>query len=347
MIPRDIKLDLAKGLLIILVVIGHSIQYSFGGGWLLSEEYYGSVAYKAIYSFHMPLFMMISGFLFYESNKKRPFRELVLSKIKSLGIPLLSFGFICNFPAFVNLINGGGIFIGIIKFIRLVLFGWSMWFLMSLLINTITIAIITKVFHNRKVQAFFMMSLSIGFLFFSDTLFLSVYKFMFPFFCIGYLVKQEEINIYKYSNNAGIVLGFTILSIASIIWFDTDTYVYTTGIYLNGNAQHQLFIDIKRFVIALVVSFTFMQYIKFFSECNLSSIKGKIQRIGQASLFIYGFNIIFDTYYSHLALYVPFTFKPNVFIPVLFTIIVLSCAYYLYVFLTRNKLTRLCFTGKS
>jgi fucose 4-O-acetylase-like acetyltransferase len=51
---RDSFLDIAKGLAIILVVVGHVIQGS-------SEHFDDLMGFKMIYSFHMPLFIFLSG----------------------------------------------------------------------------------------------------------------------------------------------------------------------------------------------------------------------------------------------------------------------------------------------
>jgi fucose 4-O-acetylase-like acetyltransferase len=49
---RDTFLDIAKGLAIILVVIGHVVQGS-------SEKFDGLLWFRVIYSFHMPLFVFV------------------------------------------------------------------------------------------------------------------------------------------------------------------------------------------------------------------------------------------------------------------------------------------------
>lgn len=51
---RDTFLDIAKGLAIILVVVGHVIQGS-------SEKFDELLWFRVIYSFHMPLFVFLSG----------------------------------------------------------------------------------------------------------------------------------------------------------------------------------------------------------------------------------------------------------------------------------------------
>jgi fucose 4-O-acetylase-like acetyltransferase len=57
---RDLGLDFIKGILIVLVVFGHSIQ------WIVharTEAYWSDGLFKAIYLFHMPAFIAISGYL--------------------------------------------------------------------------------------------------------------------------------------------------------------------------------------------------------------------------------------------------------------------------------------------
>ena len=50
------SLDICKGILIILVVVGHAIE--------IVDPAHKSYFIKLIYSFHMPAFFIISGFLF-------------------------------------------------------------------------------------------------------------------------------------------------------------------------------------------------------------------------------------------------------------------------------------------
>lgn len=71
---------IAKGIGIMLVVIGHFHSPDSPGYW--------DDIRRLIYSFHMPLFFMLSGFLY--SHAKYSYPELVTSKIKRLGYPFIS-----------------------------------------------------------------------------------------------------------------------------------------------------------------------------------------------------------------------------------------------------------------
>lgn len=59
--PKRIEiLDMAKGVAIFLVLWGHCIQYFSSG----DDDFYNNFVFKFIYSFHMPLFMIIMGICF-------------------------------------------------------------------------------------------------------------------------------------------------------------------------------------------------------------------------------------------------------------------------------------------
>lgn len=68
---RDKSFDIAKGIGIILVVIGHTDRAN--SAW--------------IYAFHMPLFFVLSGFFL----KMCPFREFAYKRFRSLFVPLVVF----------------------------------------------------------------------------------------------------------------------------------------------------------------------------------------------------------------------------------------------------------------
>ena len=60
---RELLPDVLRGFAICLVVLGHCIQEGSGGVYKLQEAYFDDRLYQLIYSFHMPLFMLVSGWL--------------------------------------------------------------------------------------------------------------------------------------------------------------------------------------------------------------------------------------------------------------------------------------------
>lgn len=58
---RNTYIDIVKGFAIILVVLGHSIQFGSGYDFRANAECFDNWLYRIIYSFHMPLFMIGGG----------------------------------------------------------------------------------------------------------------------------------------------------------------------------------------------------------------------------------------------------------------------------------------------
>lgn len=64
MAKRLIWADSLRGILIVLVVLGHAIQAQLGG------ECFTNHVWNYIYSFHMAAFMAISGWLSFRANRQ-------------------------------------------------------------------------------------------------------------------------------------------------------------------------------------------------------------------------------------------------------------------------------------
>lgn len=80
-------IDIAKGLCILLVVMGHILQFN-------SIGHASQTVFNFIYSFHMPVFMLLSGFVasLSRDNIDRTVMTFVRKKFVSLVIPFLTWG---------------------------------------------------------------------------------------------------------------------------------------------------------------------------------------------------------------------------------------------------------------
>lgn len=87
---RNNYLDFLRGIAILLVVVGHCIQFGSGSAYLKSGLYFANPLFKFIYSFHMPLFMLISGYLGWFSISKKTHKDFVIDKCKGILIPLIA-----------------------------------------------------------------------------------------------------------------------------------------------------------------------------------------------------------------------------------------------------------------
>ncbi|MBR2441547.1 MAG: acyltransferase family protein [Clostridia bacterium] len=85
---RNTYIDVLRAVSILLVLVGHCIQYGCGMEYMAWGTFLYNPVFIFIYSFHMPLFMFISGYLFAFSVKKKKWHELLIGKAKQILIPL-------------------------------------------------------------------------------------------------------------------------------------------------------------------------------------------------------------------------------------------------------------------
>lgn len=89
--------DILKGIAIFLVVLGHCLQ-------TFTPDWQNNNIALAIYMFHMPLFIFISGYFFYPSVKKLSLKDFIIKKFIHLYLPSLFWG-LFN----ILLMGGGGV----------------------------------------------------------------------------------------------------------------------------------------------------------------------------------------------------------------------------------------------
>ncbi|AOZ68812.1 hypothetical protein LPB142_05335 [Rhodobacter xanthinilyticus] len=96
---RDLSLDIARGLGIVLVVFGHALRGLVSAGFVDDSGWSVPVDYL-IYTFHMPLFFVISGLLFSPSvqGQRAPLGAFVTKILVLLAWPYLLW----------SLLQGGG-----------------------------------------------------------------------------------------------------------------------------------------------------------------------------------------------------------------------------------------------
>lgn len=79
---RIIALDIAKAICIILVVMGHYVPDNSPAWYVLVHD--------VIYTFHMPLFMFVSGYVYIATKKRSTYGDFLLKKVRWLMVPYLT-----------------------------------------------------------------------------------------------------------------------------------------------------------------------------------------------------------------------------------------------------------------
>lgn len=175
-------IDKLKGLAIILVVMGHIAEKSIGIKDSVFNLFYGS--------FHMPLFMFLSGIFAYKSFKRYSINEsLIFLKKKALRI-LLPFLVVGGIYSYMNYSDVTSVWLGTTCS--------SYWFLPALFLCMLLGLIINMVPLKGKVSYFLVLIAVYGI--FSAMYYLGGVRFpyflhalkMFPFFILGALCSRYK-----------------------------------------------------------------------------------------------------------------------------------------------------------
>lgn len=281
---RNELIDVIKGVAIILVVMGHCIQYGSGYDWMTSGVFFDNYLFKTIYSFHMPLFMLVSGYLFWYSIEKRVLWDNIKQRIISIILPICTWSFLSNL---VLLYKQGATleFIPYMKqYIRYTI--GEFWFLWAIFYCSLVVILVNR-FGKDKVWIY-VMGLVVSF-FISDSFNSYYYKYMYPYFIIGYLFnKYKGFNWKKYDKwmNWGIVIFVYIILLGL---FQRETYIYVSRYRVWGHEKPfwMLYLDFVRFAAGMLGS---VLLIKTIMVCFYSLSKNFIAiivKLGQNSLGIY------------------------------------------------------------
>ncbi|WP_088052109.1 acyltransferase family protein [Virgibacillus dakarensis] len=197
---RNAFFDNAKLALIFLVVFGHMIQPFTNG----SNDI--NTLYTWIYTFHMPAFIFLSGFFAKGSGNK----AYVLKLAKKLILPYLIFQLL--YTAFYFFIGKddwqSGVFYP----------QWSLWFLFSLFSWHMLLYWFKKIPPVLSIAIAVEIGLIVGY--FGEvghTFSLSRTFVFFPFFLIGYWLKEEHVMLLK-TKAAKIISVIVMLSVAGAIY---------------------------------------------------------------------------------------------------------------------------------
>lgn len=250
---RDLSIDTLKGFLILLVILGHligSMKFSCPGVWNL------------IYTFHMPLFVLISGYL----SKREDTSIFTILK------PLLVFQ-VLNI---IILVIQGHHF----SFAYFLIPHWTLWYLLSLIFWRLILKYTpSKLINNPHVYlGITLLAAVIVGLFLPYGRILSIQRTIsfLPFFLMGYFFRIGKIQQKPWSNSVSIAL----LVIASLVCV-LEYYPANACILLRG-ADNYTIHDIPNKIFIMACSI-----ICVFSLWNLKREVSWLAQIGRYSIFYY------------------------------------------------------------
>ncbi len=242
---RNTYFDLLRGSVIFLVVFGHSIQFGSGAIYLDNEEFFENIIFRMIYCFHMPIFMMISGYFFSYSIRKYTVFQLIKGRITHLLLPIFLWG---TLEYLFLKLKDGLLTTSFREWGHHMMYGF--WFLWAIFYASMIITIV-KCFFGDSLLVYFL-----GWLIFfitPDICNFQLYKFMYPYFVCSYLIgKHQKYLSEKLKGRVALIACVTgMMTMALFPFFHYDAYIYTTGYQILNRILpiRQLGIDIFRMII--------------------------------------------------------------------------------------------------
>ncbi len=282
---RSAYLDIIRGLASVLVIFGHTIADFRGQTNLITGAYYENPLYRAVYSFHMPLFALVSGYLFYFSVVKYDTSSLLKKRLAQIIVPLFFYDTLSYL-----LLNHQWTLSGYL----LVLQG-RYWFLWAILGLSIGFALVHRWFaDNPWVYALvFVLTFLVpnGF----KIIDLSKLFFLYPFFGLAYFfaMHKERLLPWVKSHVWSIIAVSLLVTLALFPHFHTGQYIYNSGYSVlfpvkSYTPLQQVYNDTIRLAIGLsangmVLCLTYL----LSSWLEKSSLKKPLIYLGQHSLAVY------------------------------------------------------------
>lgn len=270
--------DNIKGLLIFLVVFGHLIEIYRGLEGNESVKY----LYDIIYFFHMPLFIMISGY-FFRPNKF----ERIMQLLGVFIIWQILNGVISHFiheQTFVSLTPESRIFSIFDPY-------WTLWYLLGIIVWSIITPYILKLKYPLLISL--MMAILISYTE-NVTSWFSLRKLInfYPYFLIGYVLADKKIirlltdvSKRKYIRSTALLtivsflVGMTYLTTmpkGTEVLFMRESFSYFGWSFLKGSTIH-----VVMYFAVTILSLSLLVFVPMRKNLPLFS------KLGEYSLYIY------------------------------------------------------------
>lgn len=196
---RNEVIDVLRGIAVLGVLLGHAIQR----GMIINYEQ--NIIFKIIYSFHMPLFMLLSGYTMYKYTKKYDINFLKKKFIR-LIIPTIVWSYLIYFVRNFE-------FVGIKEFIQFpnsiieytkILFWYPdilIWFLYIVFLCNIIFYIHKKIIKEKNEKADIIVTILFAIIIYllpNQNFGIARLQIYFPIFSLGYYIAKYFEHIKKY-----------------------------------------------------------------------------------------------------------------------------------------------------
>lgn len=263
MANRLITLDIAKTICIILVVIGHYHPEN-------SPTWFSSIR-DIIYSFHMPLFMFASGYIYISTLlAKNTYMEFILKKVRRLLVPYFTTSILIISLKLISqenmYIENPTSYLSYFKMLYSPEAGYFLWFIWALFLMFVTISFFKTKSSRIKL---FIASIIIHFMDLNITDIFCINQFlgMLVYFMLGVVIAENKEKLKVLAINKILVTVMFILS--------EYLYLFKTGNFIDS-------------IVTFTVPFIGIYFVYIISDYLASKrISGLFLALSSSSYIIY------------------------------------------------------------
>jgi fucose 4-O-acetylase-like acetyltransferase len=270
-------LDFLKGFLILLVVIGHTLQHGIYRG----EGFWNDSFLKWIYIFHMPLFMAVAGFLSQSGIDRVTPPQAIRTRFMTYMVPLIAWCVLyCvlvrvlarDFSLESLRTMPGYVFIQIIG---------DLWFLWALFLSVAATAVCR--YAGKWFTIVYPLSW-LPILFLPEFQNVPLFKYTYPFFQIGYALARWGVPSVLVRRRLPLFLISTALAIVFYIAWREETFVYISGMWPSPDNLPRMAL---RYAGAITMSAAVLYALWFIHGKLPEKMKAPLYAFGRDSIYIY------------------------------------------------------------
>lgn len=243
---REAYFDNAKWILMFLVVFGHVIQP-------FKDQHVYSVLYQWVYTFHMPAFIIVSGYFAQAKLNKAYVGKL----FKKLLLPYLSFQAI--YTIYYALIGKSGWWKPPFEP------QWALWFLVSLFCWHIMLYWYRSLPKHVAIFISIQIGVLVGYMSGIDHSFsLSRTFVFFPFFLIGYWISTEELHWLRETRTKVLALGVMVAVALAIIFgpsYETEWFFGSKSYVTLGMPEWGGFVRFGSYIVSVLMALSVLSWI--------------------------------------------------------------------------------------
>ena len=249
--------------------------------------FFEDIVYKTIYSFHMPVFMLVSGYLFFYSFQKRELTDLLERRIRGMMQPIIMATVLNNI---FNVILGY-MLLGRVNILFGTLFHgiWiDLWFLWAVLYCSLVVGVCCKLTNKPYLQLLLVVLGTFVILLFPQW---NYTLFMYPYFVVGFFCGMFRKKAKKLYNSIRYVV--LVLFPVLLTFYETEHYIYITPMFSEELGLYaSLEIAMFRWAIGFVGSIWLLTILEFLLSlgARIPAVQHCLQAVsllGRNSLQIY------------------------------------------------------------